>query len=71
MANNIATRTEVAAACLRNNGLLNSLTISNTQLNAIVDDMVYDLAKRLGYQPEESMDYKINISIIAEPRSTK
>ncbi len=76
MADNIEERTEEAAVFLKKGNtargesdyLLNSLTIPNTQLNQIVEDMVQELVRRLGYKPEEMMDYKLTLRLEASER---
>ncbi|HLC78638.1 MAG TPA: hypothetical protein VJH92_05940 [Candidatus Nanoarchaeia archaeon] len=77
MTDNISTRTEEATACFRKANqqggrdyLINSLTIPNTQLNDIVDDMVQHLIKKLRYKPEEMMDYKLTLTLEASERNS-
>jgi len=73
MADNVEKRTEEATCFLRKGNpqigekdyVINSLTIPNTQLNGVVDGMVQEVAKRLGYKPEEMMDYKLTLTLEA------
>ena len=78
MADNVEKRTEMATAFLRKEdsylgekiACYNSLTIPNTQLNDVVDKMVKTVAERLGYQPEEMIDYKLTITVEASERQS-